>query len=342
MLAKHPAICYNGSMNNLVKQLDEIIGTIDFAAIWPGFAPVGFALYDDETVYLCDKEMPRDARFSGNTAIMLDDVPLAIWHVENPEKADIPRLVTGLVHEMFHAFQQEQGETRWPDEFALLTYPQDVDNFRLKLAENHYLAKAIVDNSAIDLQQFIVLREARRRIIGDAMLQEQYAETTEGMAEYAGLAALLQISREQFMKEIQAHMEVLRNPRFLFDVRFVSYSVGCLICFALKSLDINFDHDLSDKRTIYGLIPRETNDVDKFFADVQRSKQAKFDAFLAKHGERVEHNAEITGYDPWDWEKLGDRILCPSFVELGELYIKGPVMLEMVAGSSREIIAYIK
>ena len=330
-------------MNDLREQLNEIISGIDFTAIWPGFMPCAFALYDDKTVYLRYNEMPWDDRFAGNTAIMLDGAPLAIWHVENAENVDIERLATGLVHEMFHAFQKEQGDTRHPDEFALLAYPQDLDNYRMKLAENHFLANAITDNSMMDLQQFVILREARRRIIGDdAMMQEQYAETNEGMAEYAGLAALIQIARGKFMKEIQGHMEVLRNPRYLFDIRFASYSVGCLICFALKSLGINFDHDLSDKRTIYELIPREANEVEKLFKELQQSKQARFDAFEAKHNNQTEHSAVITGIDPMNMEKLGDKILCRNFVKLGELYIKGPVMLEMAAGSTRKVISYIE
>jgi len=331
-------------MNNLVMQVDKIISGIDFAAIWPGFKPCAFALYDDDIVCMRDDVIiPWDERFAGNTAITLDGAPLAIWHVENPSSIDVNRLAMGLVHEMFHAFQYQQGEARFPDEFALLTYPQDLNNYQLKLAENHYLAKAITDNSMLDLQQFVILREARRRIIGnDAMMQEQAAETTEGMAEYAGLAALIQISREQFMKEVQAHMEVLRNPRYLFDIRFMSYSVGCLICFTLKSLGIDFNHELTDKRTIYEFIPHKRNDVERFFKEIQQNRQMRFDAFLEKHKKWVGCNAVITGFDPWGWEKLGDKILCPGFVKLGDLHIDGPVMLEMKAGSVHQVVAYIK
>jgi len=249
-------------MNDLVNEVNEIISGIDFAAIWPGFTY---------------RELP--------------------WPQELMEiQPDAQRAAAVLVRDMFRGFQKEQKETRYPDDFALLAYPSDLDNFRLKFAENHFLAKSIIDNSVMDLQQFVILREARRRIIGEAMMQEQYAETTDGMAEYAGLAALIQISRELFMQEIQAHMEVLRNPRYIFDIRFASHSVGCLICFTLKSLGIDFGHGLSDKRTIYEFIPRETNDIERFFPDIQASRQAKFDAF-AKDRMRTAHDAEITGLD---------------------------------------------
>ena len=173
--------------------------------------------------------------------------------------------VAHLVRDMFYTFQIEHGETRFPDEDALSAYPRDLDNYRLKLAENHYLAKTITDNSMIDLQQFVVLREARRRIIGDAMMQEQRAETVYGMAEYAGLLALNQISRTEFMEKVQGHLVRLRNPHCLFDIASASLNAGCMICFALKSLDIDFSHNLNDSRTIYEFIPRESSEIEIIF-----------------------------------------------------------------------------
>ena len=236
MLAKKTIMCYNGSMNKtFVNQVDEMLNSIDFAAIWPGFASCGLT---------SAQELPD----------MQEDAQRAASH---------------LVRGMFRTFRQKQGDTREPDEAAILNYPHDLDNYQLKLAENHYLAKAVTDNSIMDLQQFVVLREARRRIIGETMKQEQRAETMEGLTEYAGLAALNQMSRAKFMEEVQGHLAVLRSPRHLFNVRHVSKSVGCLLCFALKSLNVDFYHDLSDSRTIYDFIPREPSEVEIIFNETR-------------------------------------------------------------------------
>ena len=234
LVAKQIALCYNVSMNEMVKQVDEIISRIDFGAIWPGFGLREFVLAQN---------LPEDTE----------------------------RLAAYSVRGMFRDYQREQGDTRFPDNAALLTYPQDLDNYRLKMAENHYLVKAITDNSLMDLQQFVVLREARRRIVGAALAQEQRAETAEGLAEYAGLSALNQLSRVKFMEEMQRHLATLRNPRDLFDMRRVSHSVGCLICFALKSLNIDFYHDLSDSRTIYEFIPHLPNEIDTIFNETVKN-----------------------------------------------------------------------
>jgi len=329
-------------MEALIKQINKILKSIDFNAIWSGFSPCAFALYDSETVCFHDRKMPWDERFSGNTVIKLDGVPVAIWHVENLDDIDIERLASNIVHEMFRAFQHEQGDERYIDEFALLDYPYDLDNLRLRAAENHYLIKAITDNSMMDLQQFIVLREARRRIIGDIMMQEQRAETLEGMAEYAGLIALNQISREKFMEDFQKHISRLRNPQNMLKIRLVSYSVGCLICFALKSLGIDFYHNLSDSRTIYEFIPHEPSEIETILAKSSQERQARFDNFLENNRERTEYSGQITGFDPMNMEKLGNKILCTNFVMLGKMYIKGPVMLETATGEVRQVVAYTK
>jgi len=143
-------------------------------------------------------------------------------------------------------------------------YPHDLDNFRLKAAENHFLVRAITDNSMMDLQQFVVLREARRRIIGNAvMIQEQQAETMLGAVEYARLLALNKTSRADFMDEISQHMAMLGNARNIFDMAGISVSVGCLICFALRSLGISFD--LKETDMIYEAIPHEISEIERIF-----------------------------------------------------------------------------
>ena len=342
MLANKIALCYNSSMERLYDEVRKIIDGIDFESIWPSFAPCQFALYNKAAVYLDGKEMPWDTRFVGNTAIMLDDIPTAIWHIENSNDVDMQRLAACLVHEMFHAFQHSQGESRYPDEFAILTYPQDLDNYRLKMAENHYLAKACMENSMVDLQQFVVLREARRRIIGEAIEQELCVETIEGLAEYAGLMALNQISHAKFMDEIEGHLRALRNPENICNVRLGAYSTGCVICFTLKSLGIDSSHKMSDDRMIYDFIPRKQSEIDTYFDELCEQRQNRLDDFLRSPRKRIEHTGEITGFDPMSMDRLGDRILCYNFVKLGDLCIEGPVMLEMAEGSLRGVVAYIK
>jgi hypothetical protein len=43
---------------------------------------------------------------------------------------------------MFHVYQQQHGETRYPDDLELLAYPDDLNNYQIKMLENELLVKA--------------------------------------------------------------------------------------------------------------------------------------------------------------------------------------------------------
>lgn len=58
------------------------------------------------------------------------------------EKEDEEELAAGIVHEMFHSFQQETGEMRYPNNLEILDYQLNAGNFTIKYMENILLAKA--------------------------------------------------------------------------------------------------------------------------------------------------------------------------------------------------------
>jgi len=329
-------------MQELHNQVETILQKIDFNAIWQGFTPCDFALYNDETVYFRNNETPWDERFMGNTAKEINGTLTAIWHVQNPTDEDPELLAMGIVHEMFHAFQAKQGETRWVNEFAMFAYPHDLDNYQLKMAENFTLAKAFEENSRDRFEEFAVLRRARRRLIGEAITEELNAETIEGMAEYAGLMALKQISHEKFVREAVMHLEHIRNSENLFNMRRLSYSVGCLMCLTLKSLGVDFHHELSEVRPLFDLIQWQQNSIETNFSKFQQNLKTRFQNFRTQHTAEIKKSALITGFDPMNMVRLGDEFLCESFIVLDGEFIKGPVLLVMEEGSWRQVRSYIK
>jgi len=327
------------------QQIDEMLAKVDFEAIWPGFLPSDYILFIDGKAYLHGEEIPWDGRFMANTALDYNGRQVATWNVvyedEDDTKLDAESNVSGIVHEMFHVFQNNNGETRHANEFALFMYPHDLDNYQLKQAENFYLAKAFAENSQLDLEQFVTIRKARSRIISaDAMLQEMLSETKEGMAEYAGLMALNQLSRRKFVEAADRHLGRLRDPEILMKPRLVSYSVGCMMCLAMASIGIDFFHALDDPRPLFELIPQSVNAIQEQF-DKQREELAeRFDALRLSRTEYVERECEITGFDPMAMVRVGDEILCESNVMLDDEAVQGPLLLEMQAGSLNAVKAY--
>ena len=92
-------------LQHTAEEVAHRISALDFAQLWPGFHPYRFALYDEDTVFFNGTFFSRTADFVGNTAIVYQGEPIAIWNLE--EVPDINVLSAKIVHEMFHAFQQE-------------------------------------------------------------------------------------------------------------------------------------------------------------------------------------------------------------------------------------------
>ena len=127
-------------LKTLYEQIAEIIGTVDFSRLWSGFHPLKFALYDDERCFFDGRYIEKTAAFCANTAIEYAGEPIAIWNVS--QKIDPRILASKMIHEMFHAFQMEKGESRFPDEMdALKRYRYDPINLSAKLRENGMMAK---------------------------------------------------------------------------------------------------------------------------------------------------------------------------------------------------------
>jgi len=329
-------------MRKLYTEVENIIKKLDFNAIWKGFKPCNFVLYNENTVFFKNKQIPWDDRFMGNTAREIDGTQTAMWSVPSPNNEDPELLAMGIVHEMFHAFQNQQGESRRIDEFVMFTYPRDVDNYHLKLAETHYLIKAFGENSEVDFEQFAILRRARKAIIGDALQQELLAETFEGMAEYAGMMALRQISHKKFMEQLEKQLMYVRNPDNLFDMRRVSYYIGSILCMTLKALGRDFYHELSETKPLFDLINWKPTIIDESFEKYQQDLQKKFDDFRKNHSNMVKKDGLITGFDPMNMVRLGDEFLCKNFVMIDDEFVQGPVLLLMEEGTLRQVKGYLK
>ena len=65
---------------------------IDFPSIWPGFSSGSFALYQEKLACVSGQLVPRPPEFRGNTAILWQGSPLAIWNLE--QEMDLDQLAS--------------------------------------------------------------------------------------------------------------------------------------------------------------------------------------------------------------------------------------------------------
>lgn len=345
----------------LYNTLDELIDRLDFNSIWPGFKRFDFALYTEEEVYLRDKIIPYDQRFIGNTSIEYENSYIAIWSIESDLEDDPVILAGNIVHEMFHAFQQSKNEQRYPNELLSLDYPDNVENNCLKYLENNSLIEAFLsDNSSIKYHSFIrylSIRKYREKLLGSMISEEYKTETIEGLAEYAGMMALKQLSYDKYIRVINGHLDKLRSVEVtVSNMRKLAYSSGTLLAMMMHDLDFGLFHDIgSENRPLFHLIDIETalpesftllkeRAIEKATQSIIHDKQKKFDEFFSSDPNEVSGDFRIIGYDPMNMIKLGNKILCTHFILLASQetshFITGPVVAVLKDESINEVCSY--
>lgn len=350
-------------MKELYSKIYHNLQKIDFESIWHVFSPCEFALYDEHKVYFLDGTQSVDNRFLGNTSILYNGKPLAIWKVTNPKLQNPILLTAKIVHEMFHSFQKEQHEERFPDDLMMLSYPDDAVIHTIRQEENKLLASIFLESDTSKkeaiLQSFIQLRKYRAEKETNIIKQEFLAETIEGMAEYAGCMALKQLSPDHYYQVIQNNINILAEPApFCFDIRKMSYYTGSMLCLALSETDTSFYHEIGkESLSLFELISREvplkytsiqpSPILVRMLEESHRQKEEILSSFLHTNPNYTSAQASICGYDPMNMWKLRDYLFCSHFVLLEcdcgtEKFLKDPVALLVSDSCNHQIKGYFQ
>jgi len=351
-------------MRKLYNAINNMLIKVDFSAIWPGFQKCPFALYNETDVYFESEVIPCDNRFLGNTSIEYNGEYIAIWKVKNPSAEDSQLLASNMVHEMFHVFQKNQNEKRFPNDLVMLDYPVNLENYQLKYYENTVLANAYneKDGGARQelLAQFVLIRKCREKIIGDIINQEYLTETIEGVAEYAGCMALKQLSPGKFhIRMLEYTKKISALDESFFDIRRSLYYSGAIFLLLLAKQEMDFYHKLGDTDTaVFPLIAgkialsdaaacyHKEADLAELYAAHFNCLKGQFYEFLDTHRDKVDLEAYICGYDPMNMVRMDNMILCTHFIMLKNytmaesMFIKGPVLLYLKVNSHNQIYAY--
>jgi len=353
-------------MRELINKIRAHLEHIDFDALWKGFHRYPFALYDEKTVYLENGEIPRDERFFGNTAIEYEGGRLAIWNIEGePSKEDAETLTADMVHEMFHAFQQEHDEKRYPNDLTTLKYPFDTENLSLKYTENKLLADAFEATDSVHekrlLNQVYGLRQRREALIGEMIKCEYLTETFEGMADYIGTSALKMLSEEKYAKRCKLYIAKLRQLTPLqFDIRRISYYSGAVLLLVAKELGIDFHHEVSGAKDpvwhwISAVLTPELPkifeadaELEKALIEMRTKHENEIEEFIRSFQAVKTGDFKIIGYDPMNMIRVKDYVLCRTFVRLTDNKsntvesLMGQTLLEMVPDSENRVKRFFR
>lgn len=338
-------------------EIQQRLDQLNFSKFWPEFEQEAFALYNDEKVFLKGREFVHDNRFMGNTVIDYDGQLIAIWSLSENDLQDLDELTANIVHEMFHVFQKKKGESRFPNELEMLDDSRDLAFYQLKNHEIKTLIKAwkTPEQRQNLMQDYCAFKHYHFKHYGDLLKNELYVETIEGMAEFIGLLALKELSKDKFTKKVNAYCDLLADNRYLFDIRRLGYFVGALQLFLLDSVGVDIHHSIGETNlsvfeTIVGDIApqppiiQENDGIKELALKHQAEKESTIQAFLQEELIHIKGQARIVGFDPMNMIKTGCYVLCHHFINLeikGErLFIKGPVLLETRNPQSYEVVAY--
>ena len=216
----------------LYHQVKEAIAGLDLARIWPGFAPLKFALYDQERCFFDGKYIPKTEDFCANTSICFQGEQIAIWMVA--EETDVSVLASKLVHEMFHGYQTLRGWDCWPNETeALSRYRYDPENLSLKLRENALLLELLDHFDPALCRELLSSRKLRCEKYPYEFSYESKVEEIEGTANYVEWQVLKQLDPEKASALKERMRGVLTSPEALFPIRISCYDTGALMINAL-------------------------------------------------------------------------------------------------------------
>lgn len=352
----------------LYRAVSERLDALDFPTLWAGFSRCRFALYDQKKIRIGDTVLSYSdyaSRFIGNTAISFNGEYLAIWDIsdesgENVKEPDADLLAAGLVHEMFHAHQYASKDKRFPDDLAMLLYPDDPVNFAYKYAENNKLAQACRSGEAFGA--FVAVRKERARRIGGIIRQEYLAETAEGLAEYVGSLALRAFSPEKYKQRIEKYERVVTSlSAQQFDPRRISYYTGTLFFLACEKNGFYSANDGDLSASYFERLIQEfafppvcvsldgafIEKVSREYDQYKAAKERRFADFLAVPHKQTPFSGHICGYDPMNMLRADDDILCSHFIMLqpeagGDAqFIKGPVLLKMEPRNRDKVRSYL-
>lgn len=227
-------------LHEVYGEIKERIDRIRFDALFRGFRPVGFALYNENECCLNGVYIEKTDAFCANTSIDFQGERIAIWNLSNGF-SDLDELAASIVHEMFHAFQELSSESRWPNEMqALKEYRYDAENLSIKLREARLMREILESRDSAKFIELLALRKARSLRFPAAFDYESRVEQIEGTANSVELAALSALAPEKTEKRWKTLLSRIADPKEYCPIRQISYLTGAAI-FACIRLCSDFD-----------------------------------------------------------------------------------------------------
>lgn len=354
-------------INDKVKEIEDIINSINFKNIYAYFEKQKIAIYEDRLLYLPD-----------NTVKFVKDVRESIKEYSSYAILNHDCLVNNniinaglFVKQMLINSFYRHHDKRIPNDLIGLRYPRIFLNYDYMNYERQLIVKSIsAKDNYIKLnyfRMFLNVRDLRRQLIGNEYSMQEYnLETIEGLASFLMFKVIEQldknISKTYFKDCIKEFTTITKGS---FDFYNVNSEIGFFMAIIMNDLglDIKILYEGSD--TLYQLASNKIkfirepisyrsdktliNKLEKYEASISE----KFTVFFENNPKRVTGSYQIFAYDPKRIFVDKDNLYHESFVILKNLLnnelirLNGPVITKVLDNSidivtSYHFIEYIK
>ncbi|MFA9556853.1 peptide ABC transporter permease [Evansella sp. AB-rgal1] len=314
-------------MENYIPSIYDELSKKLLSQYWPNFNMIPFAIYDKKQVYIFHHPrfskaggydvLPWSDSFIGDTLIIFEEQPTAIVNLEL--HVGYERVYSMLVHELFHGLQHLEKERRFPNEMLGIFYPFSLENVEIRNKERQCLYNALMcleqEDKRQNLQQFVLLREARAELIGEHFSYETAIETIEGPAWYVEMKAYFHKSRQSYKDVLESYSSPLLDRwDSTSNIRKSCYSSGLLLCILLDELSPNWKRDFfHSEKTLYELLKqcvdinsnhREdieiSKDTELLVQKIVNTREEVFVEYEKQEGYHVflEGSIKVKGFDP--------------------------------------------
>lgn len=335
----------------IYQGVNEIIKRLKFSELFPNFRQFKFALYNATEICFNGTVFPYHEGFKGNTSIEFRGDHIAIWNIDSQDNLDLDTLAHGLVHEMYHCYQQKNEEKRFPDDLKVLNRPLETEFYSLKHEENRCLATAYLNDDMDSFKSFFGIRNLRLSKYSEYVVEELKAETIEGVSEYIGLLALKNISQNKWQSQIEDIIRAMTSVSLLFDIKRAAYFTGTILCMTLEKLGYPIKNEfneltLYEQNLLYHdcsyLLPLNAEISHEFQKIIEKDRSA-IDDFIASKP-YIDYSARICGYDPMNMIRVNELIYCKHFVALQNeresVVLNQPAVLKLKSNSDNIISGY--
>jgi len=311
-------------LKNVYKSINNRLGDINFTRIVDGFNRCSFAIFNDEKAIFDGEIIDKPSQFVANSVADYNDALVATFYHEFLPK-DLDKATSLIVHEMYHAFQFSNMDYKMllsnHSEKDGVFYEYTVDAITLKYNEVMYLINAYLNGSEEDYKLFLSVRDLRQLKYPKELMYEKATEFIEGFATYVELKALEQLDENLYIKEVTETIDSLRNIKFYFSIRELSYKVGALMLLTLDKLKLDFDNVIQGNSFIsdsykYDYIKPKIErivEIEEVVTNKSMESKTSIDLFFSEAYCKIKFD-EVIGYNPMGLIRYEDKLLVKFLV----------------------------